>query len=234
MSGLCGTLIGSLWQSWSCQSYALQSSTLVEHTYIFKSTRDSRICIRISQERELRSTRTHHTLQCQVYHNLLRCHRASNNIHQAIEAAKLGLAVCTSQQATKQKNIASWRTYFYFRLAECTLESSGPSAALAVLDNIDASAISPIEQALLALSRAVAHFHAAAFDAADHQLTACATAIEAALVEDELRQQHNGKDSDEIMIQSMRAQYFLLYAIVAQAVGRTGQLQQGRCAYTLA
>lgn len=114
------------------------------------------------------------------------------------------------------------------------MESSGPSAALAVLDNIDASAISPIEQALLALSRAVAHFHAAAFDAADHQLTACATAIEAALVEDELRQQHNGKDSDEIMIQSMRAQYFLLYAIVAQAVGRTGQLQQGRCAYTLA
>jgi len=125
-----------------------------------------------------------------------------------------------------------WRTYFLFRLAECQLEGSeGPKAALKTLDHLETEigSLATGERALLALGRAVAHLHASGIDSADKQLTACASELEKALSCEGSSMGEDGMSlTDAELVQKMRAYYFLMYAVAAQAVGRGAQLQQGR------
>lgn len=166
-------------------------------------------------------------MKCEVFHHLARCHRLGGDLDQAIESCRSGLKLCAQAANSKDPAAPQWRTYFLFRLAECQLDSAaGATAALETLDELESEEerLKMGERALLALSRAVIHLHTGSIDSADKQLTACATELERALGEEGA----GGGDIASDVVQRMRGHYFLMYAITAQAVGRSAQLQQGK------
>lgn len=178
------------------------------------------------QERELRSGKGHLNLKCEVFHHLIRCHRISNDLTQAVEACRAGLKVCAQGAKSSRDSIVpdKWRSYFLFRLAQCQVDGAeGAAAALETLGELEAqvSSMDAVESALLALTRAVAHLHNGSIESCDSHVTACAQEVEKAL---------NGEDPSDgpESVQRMRGHYFLMYAVAAQAMGRSAQLQQGK------
>ena len=138
------------------------------------------------------------------------------------EAYTSGLEACAKGASSGDKALlARWRTYFLFCLADVRLAADGPEAAQAALSRLDAEELTPTEEALLALCRAVAHLHAGSVESADAQLTACATVLERVIGE-------GGEEGGEAgAVRVMRAHYFLLFATAAMARGRAAHLRQG-------
>jgi tetratricopeptide (TPR) repeat protein len=170
----------------------------------------------LQAERELRAVRAHYGLKLEVFHLLIVCHRLSGDLDQALEACRAGLAAAQDPQA---KGLMRWKVYFLLRMIECGFEKDKDAeAALTALSTAESQAtFTPIETAVVALSRAALNLHCGRMDAADQQLTACATTLESIV----------GEEGDEGEVTSrLRGSYFLLYAATAMAVGRSLQLQQ--------
>ena len=170
----------------------------------------------LQAERELRTVRAHYGLKLEVFHLLIVCHRLSGDLDQALEACRAGL---TAAQDPHAKGLMRWKVYFLLRLVECGFEKDNDGeAALAALEATQSQAtFTPIETAVVALSSAALNLHCGRMDAADQQLTTCATTLEAIV----------GEEGDEGEVTSrLRGSYFLLYAATALAVGRAAQLQQ--------
>jgi tetratricopeptide (TPR) repeat protein len=170
----------------------------------------------LQAERELRAVRAHYGLKLEVFHLLIVCHRLSGDLDQALEACRAGLAAAQDPHA---KGLMRWRVYFLLRMVECGFEKDNDAeAALSALDTTESQAtFTPIETAVVALSRAALNLHCGRMDAADQQLTTCATTLEGIV----------GEEGDEGEVTSrLRGSYFLLYAATAMAVGRSAQLLQ--------
>lgn len=187
----------------------------------------------LQAERELRSVpqNQHRALKCEIFHHLATCHRLAGDIVQAIDACRTGHALAKDQPR--------WRFYFAVRMAECLFEKDHDADA--VLENLNqltaAVTPTPTETALLALTRAAINLHCGRMDAADQQLTSCATALEAVVEQQEAaaaatptnttNNNSNAKEEEEdAVVRRLRGYYFLLYAATALAVGRAAQLQQ--------
>lgn len=170
----------------------------------------------LQADRELRTARGHYELKCEVHHHLIECHRLRGDLEQALQACRAGLAAAQGPHA---QDLLRWRVYFLFRMAECTFEDGGDAdAALSALDSVEGlDGLTPVEKALLALSKAAVNLQVGRMDIVDQQLTACAAALEGI----------TGREESEIEVANrLRSHYFLLYAATAMAVGRASHLQE--------
>jgi tetratricopeptide (TPR) repeat protein len=175
----------------------------------------------------LRSVRGHLGPRCELFHYLIRCHRAALDYEQTSQACRTALSLC-SQSVKSNSEAVRWQVYFLLRLAECQFDAGGATdTALSTLDELAAlDALNPAETAVVRFGLTILYFQRSAFNDANDALGEMAKALEAVQDDEEC------ETSLEVLIPSLHSYYFLMYAILAQALGQAATLLEN-CDYPL-
>jgi len=176
-------------------------------------------------------------LKLQIFSLICQCHLICDDLEPAIDICKSGLILCSSDclQQDDGKLMDRWRAYFLFQQLKCqtamidgcnlphteSQEERITSSATETLQALDSlrSKMSYEEKTVLAMSHAVVDMKNGNTDSADKWLTDTATDLGNAF--------KKNSSSINVSLESLRAQYYLLYALNAQLSGRAGQLASG-------
>lgn len=152
-----------------------------------------------------------------------------------------GKSVQQEHGQLKGHKVMRWRVYFLFHMLKCECRYLDESQNFSkvhcdekgryaddtrahveeILKELDSlkNRMSHEEKSILACSRAIVDMKMGNTDSADKYLTETATELGNAY--------KKSSDKDKMALESMRGQYYLLYAMNAQLSGRSGQLASG-------
>lgn len=192
----------------------------------------------IMQEREIRNTRGNTTLKLQVFSLLAQCHLIEGNVEEAIDIFSRAVELTEKEDTSRlDKNssriLKRWRAHMWFQILKAHAREidkgsyedgdneDASKASLNALEKLDSlrNFLSYEEKTVLSLSHAVISMKQGDPDAADKRLTETATELGNAF--------KKNTSPMKIALESLRAHYYLLYALNAQLSGRAGQLASG-------
>lgn len=149
------------------------------------------------------------SLTCQILSLLGQC-------QDDIDVFKKGVQ-CVDSNNSSSRLSKRWKAHFLFHVARCQVAENVDDESIdGTLDSLDAlsPSLSYEERTVLAMTRAVVDMKRQRPDAADRRLTETATELGNAFA----------KHGKSVSLESLRAHYYLLYALNAQLSGRAGQL----------
>lgn len=176
-------------------------------------------------------------MKLQIFSLICQCHLICDDLEAAVDICKSGLALCSNDDLREDdgKLMDRWRVYFLFQQLKCQTamidrcnlphteaqEEHIISSATETVQALDSlrSKMSYEEKTVLAMSHAVVDMKNGNTDSADKWLTDTATDLGNAF--------KKNSSSVNVSLESLRAQYYLLYALNAQLSGRAGQLASG-------
>lgn len=176
-------------------------------------------------------------MKLQIFSLISQCHLIGDDLEPAVDICKSGLQLCSNDDLREddQKLMDRWRVYFLFQQLKCQTamidrcnlphteaqEEHIISSATETLQSLDSlrSKMSYEEKTVLAMSHAVVDMKNGNTDSADKWLTDTATDLGNAF--------KKNNSNINVSLESLRAQYYLLYALNAQLSGRAGQLASG-------
>lgn len=136
----------------------------------------------------------------------------------AIDVYRKGLHFMEKQNWGENQRLQKrWKAHFLFQICRCqvTLNDDNVESTLESLDSLS-SALSYEEKTVLAMTHAIREMKRHHPDAADKWLTETATELANAF--------KKNKSSNKLSLESLRAHYYLIYALNAHLSGRAGQL----------
>ena len=176
----------------------------------------------LQQERELVATATTQQqgiLYATTVSLLVRCSRADDD---AIEICRKGLDFMEKQKWQDNQRLQKrWKAHFLFQMCRHQVSacaSCDDDNVESTLDSLDSlsSSLSYEEKTVLAMTHAIRDMKRQHPDAADKWLTETATELGNAF--------KKNKSGDKLSLESLRAHYYLIYALNAHLSGRAGQL----------
>ena len=136
----------------------------------------------------------------------------------AIGTCKKGVDFMEKQEWKDSKRLQKrWKAHFLFQMCRCqvTAHDDGVDSTLESLDSLS-SALSYEEKTILAMAHAIREMKRHHPDAADKWLTETATELGNAF--------KKNTSKNKLSLESLRAHYYLIYALNAHLSGRAGQL----------
>lgn len=147
-----------------------------------------------------------------------RCHYIEQNPSFAADIFRKGLHYIEKQTWQDNQRLQKrWKAHFLFQICKCQVTANDDSvdSTLNSLDSISSS-LSYEEKTVLAMTHAIREMKRNHPDAADKWLTETATELGNAF--------KKNKSNDKLSLESLRAHYYLIYALNAHLSGRAGQL----------
>ena len=135
-----------------------------------------------------------------------------------IDVFKKGVQSVDGSNSNSSSRLSKrWKAHFLFHVVRCQVAQNVDDESIdGTLESLDAlsPSLSYEERTVLAMTRAVVDMKRQRPDAADRRLTETATELGNAFA----------KHGKSVSLESLRAHYYLLYALNAQLSGRAGQL----------